>query len=844
MSSDRDRSTDDEADAGAETEAETETETEARPPIETGETTEERFEGNATGPDAVDTGSAPDLEGERVAPVGTDPNGDRAADDTDGVPADGVSDDRLTTGAREAGTDTGEASSHAEGAAPGSRESRVGTDGPTADGTGLGPDAIKRFTAAALDAAGGEIERDSESRWFVALPGELAAELGYETATLAFDRNEKEPGDVLVVQGTRFLTALTDRVERSGGVGRCRLDAETLDLRPPSTLREAAGFDVTVEEFVPRSDDVALVFHFRVELLSVSTYQREELASIAVDPTTRTTLPDLADRLIGTLPRLLEANAELTDRETGDEDDTNDRDERSDDERANDDRPPAGEPRIASVERPREDYGSDERSRPGAKSPSDTGRRFDREAVTSAYRTAKRAALEAVEPAVAEFRMEVERAVEERCDELAEWYEARREESAARLAEKRAEVEEWRENYENARSDETRLRYLRERREAEAELDELEDEVEREREALRAEERERIEETIDRHRIDVDLDLIGVTEVTYERGRLTLGLTDGRTTLTRSLSAVPATGTYYGLECPVCEADLLEAPSEPDSPDGEVETDIDVDAETDVDPDPEPRPEPGSGADSRPGPIDRSPRLCVGGHLVCASCAIGCRACDRWYCEECPAADDRLTTCGICGSRECTDCTAVCTECGTAVCSEHRANCTECEAVICDAHGYRCETCDGTLCPAHATTCAHCRGTPTTYCERHAERCVGGGEVVCAEHAASDAQVAGTVCREHVAACALCRVEYAQSRLDDGRCPACRNLSEALPDDPAIRAVAREFTSVAVGTTSTHAVIYGKRRLRRDEVVVLDRRSDEEIRRVSASLRSKFTGRP
>lgn len=851
--------------------------------------------------------------------------------------------------------------SKADGSKAGESTGDEPTSDDPSDGTpsytpGLaGPDravlnraSIRRFTEHVIEAYGGGVNKETNGRWTVRLPEALAGELGSDRATFVFAAADRTTGgdEVVVAPGTRVFTALcalagsrargdagpdgsatagsgtaADRdlgvgtafdasTGPSAGVGSVHLGGDTLQLHVPPML-DAADFETEIEGFSPRGTERAVAFHFRIEFLSVRSYQREESVTIVVDPATRSVLPTFAARLTSHLPRLLD---------------------------------PANETRTGNRSTDRE-----------------RGTGFDRETVRDAYGTAKSAAIDAVRPTIEALREREESAVAERIEEVKAYYDRRRAELDARVDAKRETVEEYSEKYDRAQSDETRLRYLREQREAEDDLATLAEQVNRKKEDLRDEERERIEEAIERHRIDVEVELASVTDCTYERGALALSVTNGATSATPQVSYVPATDEHHGLDCSSCGTDLL------------------------------------AGGETAP---DGPPRLCVGGHLVCPDCARSCRTCGETRCVSCldpadsptdaelsvevapepetgtdgkanasteagsavgtsrPEAETTVGTagtsadsrrrptsadgpevepfeaCALCREPVCRDCSTSCAICSEQVCRDHRAACGTCEGVTCLACGEPCGTCEvfhcdyhlvapsrttgvaetvdagnstdagdegqavvaggGSLhceahveacgvcgerraidaieycaecgtplcalhlescavceeprCSAHTASCAHCVAStastepPTTFCERHAERCVGDGEVVCEAHARPGVIVDGWVCDDHRAACELCEVRYAIAGFEDGRCPACRGLSAETPVEPPVATVAEGFSNALIGTTPTHAVIRGKRRLRRDEIVVVDRSTGQEVRRFKADFFSKLSG--
>ena len=826
---------------------------------------------------------------------------------------------------------------------------RTGGSGP--DRSVLNRAAIRRFAEGVLLTYGGKVRRESNARWSVRLPDGLAAELGSERATFVFEGADRTAGDTLVAPGTRTFNALCAFAREpasastsdagsaktaempgadeesdagygtgpAGHVGTIHLGSDVLQLHSPPVL-DAAGFETSIEGFSPRGTERALAFHFRAQFLSVRSYQREESVTIAVDPATRSALPALAARLRAHSLRLLDP------RDDGGDHDGEDRDE--------------------------EGQGNGGCNADSKSSEADTGFEFDRETVLGAYSTVKTAAIEAIEPTAEALRKREEAAVTERITEISEYYDRQRAELDETVDAKRADIKAYAEKYDRAQGDETRLRYLREQREAEDELATLTERVEARKCELRDEERARISEETDRHRVDVDLDLVRATELSYERGTLELSVTDGEVTARPTVSYVPATDECYGLDCVCCGTDLaIDAESEVgSSADGDTDSDVGSDRER--------------------------PRLCAGGHLVCKTCARTCRTCGETRCLSCldaagtaegpplePGTDSTVVTeaetgvepgsesevtvesfeaCALCREPVCTGCAIVCDRCGKSVCRDHRSicdaceaatclfcgepcaacgtfhcdahlvepdppggagetgvvsatsdtggaseaggldlyceahvmsctecgerrgidaidTCGECDAPLCEAHELDCAVCNGVRCSDHAVRCAFCVDSAdsgeageskdpgddpgvATFCADHTERCVGGNEAVCETHSQPGVIVDDWICDEHRVACELCGVRYAESGFEAGRCPACAGLDAETPAEPPVAAVAAEFSAPQIGTTPTHAVIRGKKRLRRDEIVVVDRRTGEEVRRFKADFFGNLSG--
>lgn len=99
----------------------------------------------------------------------------------------------------------------------------------------------------------------------------------------------------------------------------------------------------------------------------------------------------------------------------------------------------------------------------------------------------------------------------------------------------------------------------------------------------------------------------------------------------------------------------------------------------------------------------------------------------------------------------------------------------------------------------------------------------------------------GHVDEGHLRDCDLCEQAYAPPSLEDGRCPACRNIggeAEALAPEP----LREEFRSVRVGTNRSYRVVYGKRLLKSNRLVVVDRETGEEVLRRKVGLLARLKG--
>jgi hypothetical protein len=98
------------------------------------------------------------------------------------------------------------------------------------------------------------------------------------------------------------------------------------------------------------------------------------------------------------------------------------------------------------------------------------------------------------------------------------------------------------------------------------------------------------------------------------------------------------------------------------------------------------------------------------------------------------------------------------------------------------------------------------------------------------------------ICADHEEVCNFCSQSYAPSSISNGRCNTCQDLSPGesgadLPED-----ITSEFASVSVATNSQYTILYGKRRLRSNQVVVVDRETGEKIHQRKVGLIERLAG--
>ena len=659
---------------------------------------------------------------------------------------------------------------------------------------------IKRFTKSVLEHHGVEPDRSNSAKWQVTFPRELEERLDREHGTLVFDPADRElgAGDLLVQPGTRVFSALLDLVQQSNTVGRLQLTEDELQVNPPTVLQESR-LTVSVTDFNKRTADFALAFHFQVQFETPSSFHSEEMFSVTIDPDTGTRLPDLTARLTAHLPQLLQQDHEHP--------------------------------------------------------PGDISQRK----VQEAFEEAQQAVIDRSRPVVSDIQDEADESASERIAEISDWYDQRRSELDEQLTEQKKEIRKWKNKYQKARKDSTRRKYIKNRKEAERELEQLKQEIQRKKRELDTEESEEIDEVIDRNEVSVDVSLLGVTEVTYVRGTLTLEVQSPHATCDIEVSYLPATDEFQGLGCEVCSQDLT---------DGIL------------------------------------PQLCANEHLIGDPCATTCRSCGLAYCEDCdtasrfaecelcwdsvcndcietcascnsPICDDHsdvcqscnATTCRLCGEScdtcgdfhcgahltHCPDCdsyhcdthTDACDHCSSVRCQAHLGECVDCGDIVCSDHGDSCAMCDDILCDDHIQYCAPCSDSPdhsdSSFCPSHAAQCSVGGETLCAAHREATTIGFDHVCESHRQPCRSCDVVYEDTELDDGWCSACRSIGD-IDTDQIPKAIVNEFRSVEAGTNDAYMVILGKQLLGRNKLIVCDVRTGDEKHRQSAGMLKQLLG--
>ena len=190
---------------------------------------------------------------------------------------------------------------------------------------------IKRLTEAVIETAGGSVDRSSPKRWSVTLPPGLASHSnsgvdgrnhsrntgndsldaiasGIEEehtpraeseTTLVFDPSNEDPeiDDVVVRPGTPFFNSLLDLAREGESVAYVRLGASELQIHEPPIF-EVVEPDARITDFEPTGADIAIVFHFHVQIESIQSYHEERFETITLDVDSGARLSGLTERLV------------------------------------------------------------------------------------------------------------------------------------------------------------------------------------------------------------------------------------------------------------------------------------------------------------------------------------------------------------------------------------------------------------------------------------------------------------------------------------------------------------------------------------------------------------------
>jgi hypothetical protein len=168
----------------------------------------------------------------------------------------------------------------------------------------------------------------------------------------------------------------------------------------------------------------------------------------------------------------------------------------------------------------------------------------------------------------------------------------------------------------------------------------------------------------------------------------------------------------------------------------------------------------------------------------------------------------------------------------SAVCVADSTECVDCGSRHCDEHIATCSVCD------------HEEHLDQPRCQNHLEQCVIDEANLCSEHAYTDPILDDAVCAEHQTTCPTCRQSVATA-MDNGECRTCHGLAEneslqsgveeQLPDSIS-------FRSMKIGINSAYVIVHGKRLLRSNEVIVLERGTGDIIEQYRTGLLARLSG--
>lgn len=256
--------------------------------------------------------------------------------------------------------------------------------------------------------------------------------------------------------------------------------------------------------------------------------------------------------------------------------------------------------------------------------------------------------------------------------------------------------------------------------------------------------------------------------------------------------------------------------------------------------------------------------------VICPSDSLACTECGTTQCpdhvetcHECQAGfcPDHITECAECQGVICQDdaslCAACnepfgishlasCTECGDQLCSSHRETCQECGDWLCQVHAEACGTDDAVHCGRHLVSCERCQAETEEiaieqqYCTAHVVNCCIGQEFLCGTHAERDPIVGEMVCAEHTDSCGLCGRDYAITALEHGRCKTCHRIGE--DEIPIPKEITNDFRSVRGARNDAYTIIYGKRLLGANQLVVIDRETNKELDRRTIGFVERLQG--
>ncbi|WP_435101200.1 hypothetical protein [Halarchaeum sp. P4] len=355
--------------------------------------------------------------------------------------------------------------------------------------------AAERFTELYLETCGCSV-RTHEDKLVVDVPETAStALLEPGTTTLVCSADPERTGNdrALNPESETFQELLREATTHAP-VGRVDLTETDTEIRLPDWLVES-DVSVASTQFQPYYDRTAVAGLFQVGVETVSEYQTQLLRVAAIDTTSHTALPALADRLLGqTTPDStpFEAN------------------------------PPT----------------------------------IDEDVVRTSLESLQEHVVEQVEPSITEIREGATRAAHAEQEEYRQLQDQRIDELETELSRVTEKIEECSEAAEAADEQTERLAKLQERKELKTERDELQADLQELREARSRGFPEKRQEINDRHSLHVTVEPLTVTEYQYEQGELELNVSNAGDKASIRIGYGNGVGITESLDCSRCETTL------------------------------------------------------------------------------------------------------------------------------------------------------------------------------------------------------------------------------------------------------------------------------------------------
>lgn len=357
--------------------------------------------------------------------------------------------------------------------------------------------AVEEFADQYLRSLGCSVEKDGD-RWEVVVPKDSDTDLSPGKSVLICDRDAAELDDkeqALHAESAFFQDLLSEASGRAP-TGKISLTAEDSEAHRPPWLRES-DVDLVDVSFSPYYDRTALVLLVRVSVETVSDYQTELLQTVALDARSKDRLPGLEETFL-----------ELT------------------------------SPSETTVE-------------------SDPVE-MEHDRIERLVDHASETAVVVAQSEIDEIHREASRAAETEVEDYRQMQQQQIEHLEERVSSLSSKLEELNRTVEEASDQADRVDSLEERNEVKGDLEEAEAELEDLRRRREQGFPDKQSEIRERHRLEVVVTPLTMTQVEYERGEATLELREGPTTRTMTVSYGSGVGVTEDVECEFCAERLTE----------------------------------------------------------------------------------------------------------------------------------------------------------------------------------------------------------------------------------------------------------------------------------------------